>query len=442
MSFPKTPRTLCALQGAVSVASAIEGVVPVVHSTSGCALQGYLAGSLANGAAGIGLLGGWSVPSTNVTEKHVIFGGTSRLREQLKNTIKVMEGKFFLIISGCAPTLVGDDSAAMAKEINDQGWPTTSVQASGLHGNAYSGYQLVFRSLVERLAPEGVAPLPQEKGLVNLLGVVPGQDSLWEGDLHHLGDALAKAGFVPNRLFGCGQTLKNWERIPAAEVNAVVSPWGLEIAEYLKGRFGTPFVRWDHFPVGPGDTTRWLLEVAAAIGAPEERVRLAAEESERSFGYFLRRFSDAYFNLDFQTGFSVVGPVAQAVGISRFLDRELGFHADAVVGTDHAPLQVTAVEELLGGKGGGTIVALTENRFEIESILRRATSGLVLASSHEAKIAETSGAAHLSISFPVTDRLLLRRGYAGYAGALNLLEDVGTTLLLRRRRRSEGNPRT
>jgi nitrogenase molybdenum-iron protein beta chain len=89
-------RTQCALQGALSAANAIGGVIPVVHSTAGCAYQNYLAGGLANGGQGAGLAGGLAVPSTNIVEKHVVFGGSARLREQLKNAVRFLKANFFL----------------------------------------------------------------------------------------------------------------------------------------------------------------------------------------------------------------------------------------------------------------------------------------------------------------------------------------------------------
>jgi nitrogenase molybdenum-iron protein beta chain len=82
----KNPRNGCALHGALMTASAIRGVTPIVHSSSGCAVQNYLSGHSA------ARLGGLEVPGTNVLEKQVIVGGGSRLREQIKNTVKVMDG--------------------------------------------------------------------------------------------------------------------------------------------------------------------------------------------------------------------------------------------------------------------------------------------------------------------------------------------------------------
>jgi nitrogenase molybdenum-iron protein beta chain len=416
------------LQGALSTATAIRGVVPIVHSTAGCALQNYFAGNLANGVKGAGPVGGLCVSCTNVVEKHVIFGGSARLREQLKNTVKVLDGQLYLVISGCSPNLVGDDTKAMTEELDELGYPAVSVQASGFHGNAYTGYRLAVKSIIERLS-RGVVHPETQKGLVNIIGIVPGQDSFWEGDLFQLSDALSKAGLIPNRLFGVDQSVENWKQIPHAEVNLVVSPWGLEIAEYLQDRFAIPYISRNDLPVGFEETARLILDVSKKTSVNVEAVKHASDEAEKAYAYFLHRFSDAYFNFNLQTGFSIIGPLSQVAGVSRFLTDTLGLFPDAIIVTDQPPVKKEDIEKLFPEIGKKTNVILTENRVEIFEILKKEKSGLILGSTLEKRVATEIGAAHLSISSPVSDRIILNRGYAGYSGGLNLLEDVGSALI-------------
>ena len=74
-------RNGCLLQGVLNATKAVGGFVPIIHSNPGCGFQGYLGGSLLDGPFG----NEGDIPATNVSEKHVVFGGTSRLREQIKN---------------------------------------------------------------------------------------------------------------------------------------------------------------------------------------------------------------------------------------------------------------------------------------------------------------------------------------------------------------------
>jgi nitrogenase molybdenum-iron protein beta chain len=383
---------------------------------------------LANGGQGAGQIGGLTLPVTNIIEKHVIFGGSSRLREQIKNTVHVLEGKLYLVISGCAPDLVGDDSEAMTKEIKDQGYPATYLQAPGFLGNAYQGYQMVVKTIIDFVAEQTEKPPGKIKGLVNIFGIVPGQDSFWQGDLYRLSQDLSAIGLIPNPLFGLDQTIDNWQQIPRAELNLVLSPWGLEIAGYLAERFGTPYLSQVYLPIGVEETKKLFQEIAKKINWSEELIRKSWEEAEGVANHFLAQFADAYFNFNFQTDFSIVGPVSQAIGVSRFLSATIGLIPKTIIITDNPLLKGGLSEEilLLGEK---TRVFFAEDSEEIASLLRKEKTGLILGSILEKSVADEIGAVHLSLSFPVSDRIILNRGYAGYAGGLNLIEDIGSALI-------------
>ena len=46
--------------------------------------------------------------------------------------------------------------------------------------------------------------------------------------------------------------------------------------------------------------------------------------------------------------------------------------------------------------------------------------------------AESIGAGFLSVSYPVTNRIVLNKSYAGYSGGLSLAEDIFGALVVNR----------
>ena len=56
-------------------------------------------------------------------------------------------------------------------------------------------------------------------------------------------------------------------------------------------------------------------------------------------------------------------------------------------------------------------------------VLGESNVGYVLGSSLDKDLGDDLGALHLSTSFPITDRVILNRHYAGYRGAIGLAED-------------------
>ncbi|MFL9829073.1 nitrogenase component 1, partial [Rhodoplanes sp. SY1] len=65
----------------------------------------------------------------------------------------------------------------------------------------------------------------------------------------------------------------------------------------------------------------------------------------------------------------------------------------------------------------------------IAELIGASDCDLVIGSSLDRPSAQRLGVPFLAVSFPTSDRLVIDRGYAGYAGAVALIEDLGTALL-------------
>ena len=61
--------------------------------------------------------------------------------------------------------------------------------------------------------------------------------------------------------------------------------------------------------------------------------------------------------------------------------------------------------------------------------MRNSGAEVVLGSALEEGVAAELGAAFLQLSFPLSDRVVLNRSYAGYRGAATLLEELGSAIL-------------
>jgi nitrogenase molybdenum-iron protein beta chain len=79
--------------------------------------------------------------------------------------------------------------------------------------------------------------------------------------------------------------------------------------------------------------------------------------------------------------------------------------------------------------GYETEIVFSEDRAEIADSIRATAVGVILGSSLEQEAAVELGVPFLAVSFPLTGRIVLDRGYAGYRGAVALLEDLGSVLL-------------
>jgi len=405
-------RNSCALQGATKTILEIDGVIPIVHSTAGCAIQQTI-GDKVSGYSG------FEIPSTNVIEKQVIFGGGSRLREQIKNTVKVISGDLYVTLSGCAPELVGDDVITMANEAQEQGEPVIYFKAPGFKGKFHLGYEGVVNSIINQLPTVAKVNTEKQENLVNIFGIIPGQDIHWRGNLEELKRILEAIGLKVNTLFGFGQGINQWKKIPSASLNLVFSKWGISIAENLEKKYETPFLNFKSLPIGAEATISFIKSISEIIKVDEEKIEKFISEEKKKEEYYINNLLNLYFDYNFQRSIGIIGDESTINGVSSFLARTFGLSTKVRIATD--PIQDESEHEEAN-------LYHTDDVNEIQEILRDSHVELILGSSLEKEISEELNIPLQVISFPV-DKVILNTGYLGFNGGINLLENLSTILL-------------
>lgn len=421
----EAPRYSCALGGAYSAALALYGAVPILHSGAGCGLGQLFGQHYAAGQNGGGPQGTTSTPCSSLAEEHVVFGGEDKLRQLIQSTLELMQGEFFPVITGCVPSLIGDDTEAVVKEFRSQA-PVVHVKTAGFSGNSYLGYELFFDAIIEQLLEE----VPVQKGLINIFGVVPYQHIFWKGDLAAVKHILEKLGLQVNIIFTEFQGLENLRKIPAAELNVVLSPWnGHSIVKNLQAKYKTPYLVFPSVPIGPKATTQLIRSLADTLQLDPERVNAVIQKEERVAYRFAEYLGDVLILALPHPFVAVVADSANAIGITKYLTNEISYIPEVVIITDNPPEEYRAniLDELsqqLDCAIKPDVIFEVDSHF-IREKLKNRNFMILLASSLEKHIAgEEFGALHVSVSFPTFDRLIIERTYAGYRGGLSLMEDI------------------
>ncbi len=424
------PATGCALHGALHSAAAVPGVVPILHATAGCAMQAYRNGAAA-GWAGANKFGGLAAPASNVFEKQVVFGATSRLREQIKNTTKVMDGRLHVVLSGCATEMIGDDVAAMAKEARDQGMPVLSIASAGFRGSAHDGYVLFLKGVLtgpELLGAGG----ERDPGLVNLLGIVPRQDAFWEGELAEWSRLLAGIGLRANPVFGPDGGVDGLRDLARAGMSLAFSPWGAEVAGLLERCAGVPWLDTGGLPVGAAASAEVLRALADRLSLDAAQVEHFLAAETRREDHHLHRLAELYYRLDLQRAFVLVAGTLQAAGLARFLIGTLGWSPSMIVVADFPPEAARPdLQQRLAAATGGFAapVMFSEDAGEIEAAILQHRAEIVLGRAFERAAAAALDVPLVQVAFPVTDRLVLDKGFSGVRGAVTLVEEIARAVL-------------
>jgi nitrogenase molybdenum-iron protein beta chain len=426
-------RNVCAL-GALQSVAAIERAIPIIHAGPGCGQKLWSALSSGNGFQGSGYAGGHSMPCSNSTENEIVFGGEEKLRDTIENSLKVMDGDFFVVLTGCTADIVGDDTGDVVRQFKNDGVPIVHVETGGFKGTNYFGQELLWEAIIDQFLEE---PPGVELGLVNVWSVLPYQDPFWAGTLHTIGRLLESIGLTPNLIYGPGQGVNSVRRIPSAQFNLLLTPWlGLKTVTILEERFGTPFFNYPALPVGATETGRFLRAVAGYAGIALETVEATIKREESRYYYYMERAADLFFETRFKPGhFVTIADSGFALGLSRFLVNDLGLIPEAQFITDDVPHEhrERIEAEFTDSEAGiASPVIFTTDGGTIREVIRGLKfreRPLILGSTWDKVITRELQGYPLSISLPVSDRLVLNRSYAGYDGGLTLAEDIYTVIL-------------
>ena len=224
-----------------------------------------------------GIYEGYGAPlyTTYIDETDIAMGQTYRLEATLRRVADTDRPKVVFLQPSAVPEVIGMDMFAIANLLADE-FPETKLVPLG-HGSfaisQHKGVEEALTAIVKALAedvPRSLAPS------YNVLGTCP--------DLFNFGADLGEIERMMRGAFGmeaicrlsssCSVT--DIRNIGAAHLNLVIRREGIPAAEYLKRRFGTPYVY--ARPYGVKATSAWLRRVGETLGTKPSEEFIASEE--------------------------------------------------------------------------------------------------------------------------------------------------------------------
>jgi len=364
----------CRLFGAYRSAISVQDAALLIHSTPGCN-WGTLAFHLPSRANDI------RQASSVLHEADIVFGGMDALEKGLGHALELYDAAAIFVLSGCVPEMMGDDLQAALRRCPATK-PVILVQSAGFKGDMRSGMLDALRALI-RVMP---APDAVRGSAVNIVGCFK-DDFQSDADLHAirrlLGPDIPVQAFIPH------DTFSRLMAAPGAALNVVLAGFE-EIGALLADRFGTPFVVVQH-PYGLEGSRAFATTVAEALGQAPGPHLLRQEARAMS------RLKQASGHIQKFYGMPVAfsGDGAREIALGLFLQRELGM--------------------------------------EVEAAGRKPEDGrsvMLFGSSFDRGLAEQLGIPLIRVSYPVFDAIHISdQGYAGFEGAVNLVETIVNALM-------------
>ena len=175
---------------------------------------------------------------SGLSEMEAIMGDDEKLIGDIVSAANELRPEFIALCGTPIPMMIGTDFDAVCSVIEKRtGIPTLPVKTNGM--NTYvKGASMAFLELAKRFVTKKDKT---QKLSCNILGVTPLDFSV-NTSVQSMKNALTERGVEIVSCWAMGDSLENIKNSSAATVNLVVSLCGIEAAEYMKNKFGIPYV--------------------------------------------------------------------------------------------------------------------------------------------------------------------------------------------------------
>jgi nitrogenase molybdenum-cofactor synthesis protein NifE len=397
----------CVFCGSRVVLYPIADALHLVHGPIGCASYTWdIRGALSSGPQ----LHRLSF-STDLREKHVIFGGESQLYAALTELIGKYKPKAAFVYSTCIVGVIGDDIEAVCKRVStEQNITVLPVQAEGFNGTKKDGYRIACEALAKLIGTS--ANNEKVPFSINILG-----DFNLAGELWMLGEYYKSIGVnIVSQITGDGR-VDDIRRANTAMLNVVQCSGSMTwLAKHMQDTYGIPYIRVSYF--GIEDMSEALYEVARFFENKEmlnKARKLVAEELKQ----LLPALEQYKEKLTGQKAAIYVGGAFKAISLVKAL-RLIGVET-VVVGSqtgnkdDYEVIKDTCDE--------GTIIVDDSNPIELQHFIREKGATIFIGGVKERPIAHKLGIGFCDHNHERKDAL------AGYEGMLNFAKEIYATAM-------------
>ncbi len=268
----------CTITGALSVTTHVRNTASIVHGPKGCTHHNFSllhATGLDNETVTLPAL-----VSTALCESDIVFGGEGALLRTLE-TVAGSDVDAIFVLSTCIVDTIGDDIAAVCSR--DFEVPVIVVPTAGFLGGTFQNG--VVNALSAIAGSAGAVPVHD---CVNIIGEKNLEYEV-EENYAEVVRLLESLGIPVNLRFVHEIAFDEIGTLGAARLNILREPALTPVGDFLKLRFGTPYI--PVFPLGLSGTLLFLESVAKLFDRDCGRV---LEKERQLQDDTLARFSDLH----------------------------------------------------------------------------------------------------------------------------------------------------
>ncbi|MDR2773772.1 MAG: nitrogenase iron-molybdenum cofactor biosynthesis protein NifE [Tannerella sp.] len=396
----------CVFCGSRVVLYPIADALHLVHGPIGCASYTWdIRGAMSSGPE----LHRSSF-STDLRERHVIFGGEKQLYQALHELIDKYRPKAAFVYSTCIVGVIGDDVQSVCRRVSsEKAIPVIPVMAEGFQGTKKDGYKIACDAMASLIGTDNTKEVSPVS--INILG-----DFNLAGELWILTGYYKRMGIqILASITGDGRVadIRNAHR---AALNVVqCSGSMIYLAKTMKEKYNIPFIKVSYF--GIEDMSDALYEVAKFFGDEKiiEKTRELVTNELRRLLPALEPYKQA---LAGTTAAVYVGGAFKAISLVKAL-RLIGIKT-VIAGTQTG--NTDDYKLLKAICDDGCILVDDSNPVELSEFVKQTGANLFIGGVKERPIAYKLGMGFCDHNH---ERKL---ALAGYEGMLNFAREVYETV--------------
>ncbi len=429
---------LCKPLGACIAFRGIEGTVPFLHGSQGCAtyMRRYIISHYREPM---------DIASSSLGEKDAVYGGGANLKLGLKNVMSKYKTGMIGVATTCLTETIGDDVGMIVREfrqefhdlIVEHGSPEiVAVSTPSYSGTHTEGFHAAIRAVVNQLAGADT----KHRGINVMPGFVSPADTRYLTEI--IKDFGLSAAVLPdNSLTLDGPALKEYEKVPRGgiSIESIRAMGGakasIEFSRTLAGELSAGGLLEDRFSV-PLHSTGLPLGLRETDKFFQVLETLSGKETPQSHALERGRLIDAYVDghkYVFGKRAVIYGEEDLVVGLTAFLS-EIGVSPVLCASGAKTGRLREAVEEVTKGilPESPTVVEGIDF-YQIAEYAAKISPDLLIGNSKGYPIARELNVPLIRVGFPVHDRFGAQRLLQiGYRGTLALLDRVINSIIERK----------
>ena len=347
--------------------------------------------------------------TTGISTNDVVFGGEQKLLDSIGYILQHYAPEAIFVYATCVTALIGDDIDAICKQAAQQyGLPVVPVHAPGFVGSKNLGSRLggeaALMHLIGTREPEVTTPFD-----INLIGEYNVTGDMWQ--YSHLLEELGIR--ILSTLSGDGR-VKDLRTAHRARLNVIVCAKSLiSLTRKMEQTYGIPSISLSFY--GRRDTSAGLLAIATALGDAEliDRTKVLIAREEAKLAEKLEPYREVFRGKKavLNTGGNKTWSIASAL-------QDLGIEVVATAVKKATEADREKAREYLGETG----VLMMDPGSEQAGIIDQRGAHLLLAGGRSLYTAIKKRIAFADVNQEK------KKSYGGYAGLLNLAEDLKNAL--------------